>query len=411
MRRGKVLLSWAAYTAALVLLVVAGSEIALRLAKDRFRLEAFLLVHRSMWLHFLEQPQGNPLMPPFVVFANTGIKDPRRLERIAQLTRLPRNATLRAPDFLQSPADAARSAYTVRTNSLGFRDPERSRKKPPRTFRVICLGAYVTFGHGVEDDQAFPRVLERRLNSGRGGGPRFEVWNAGGHSATAIHGLALLETELFDYEPDLLILEYGFSDKVTMADQFTPVAMRLPTRRLPGRLILRALRPFADLLTRSYLCAAVVTRIQRAHQPQNIRRWRGVTRRTIEAARQRGIPVIILDHLAMMGPPKPLFTELASEPGVRYHSVDAALRSLPPSPEQISSWRAGGGWFSEWAPFSTLKNEHGLPLLSTLSLPYGPYLVDIFHPNRWGHEAIARMLERPVRSSAAAAQGSGPRTP
>lgn len=391
-------LSWSAYAAVFLLCVACGTELALRFSPARPRLEGFLRMHRGMWEHFLAAPTGNPLLPPFVVFADTGLDDAARLRRIAEHARLPRSAVLNAPDFLRPIAEAERTTFQVRTNSLGFRDPERRKQKPPRTFRVICLGAYVTFGHAVEDDEAFPRVLEKRLNAQRGSGVRFEVWNAGRQASPAVHGLALLETELFDYRPDLLVLEYGFVDKATVADQFTPVALRLPDGPA-ARSAFRALRFAADLATRSYLLAAAAQRLQQAYAPRNISRWMRTMRRIIAAARERGIPVILLDQLGSLGPPKPLFEKLASGPGLRYCSLDRAFQDFPPSPEQIREWRDAGGWSSEWEDFTRIEGLPRGPFMSPLS--YAPYLTNFYHPNRWGQRAVARMLETPVREAAA----------
>ncbi len=51
----------------------------------------------------------------------------------------------------------------VTTNSLGYRDREFSITKPPHGFRVLAIGDSVTFGHGVLAEEAWPKVLERRL--------------------------------------------------------------------------------------------------------------------------------------------------------------------------------------------------------------------------------------------------------
>ena len=42
----------------------------------------------------------------------------------------------------------------IRINNLGFRGRDLSERKPPGTFRILCLGDSYTFGDHVDDDQA-----------------------------------------------------------------------------------------------------------------------------------------------------------------------------------------------------------------------------------------------------------------
>ena len=51
----------------------------------------------------------------------------------------------------------------VTTNSLGLREGERLRAKPPGTYRIVALGDSITMGWGVSQDMTFPAQLERQL--------------------------------------------------------------------------------------------------------------------------------------------------------------------------------------------------------------------------------------------------------
>ena len=52
------------------------------------------------------------------------------------------------------------------TNSRGFRGTrEYAVPKPAKVFRVITLGDSVVDGYGVEDDQTFSAVLEKKLSA------------------------------------------------------------------------------------------------------------------------------------------------------------------------------------------------------------------------------------------------------
>ena len=73
------------------------------------------------------------------------------------------------------PGHDARWTYTI--NSLGLRGPE-PRAEEPGLRRVLTLGDSFTFGWAVDDDEAYPRILETLLNADVGA-PPVEVINAG----------------------------------------------------------------------------------------------------------------------------------------------------------------------------------------------------------------------------------------
>src|SRR5438105_1128358 len=62
-------------------------------------------------------------------------------------------------------------------NSHGHRDVEVAAKKPPGVFRILVLGDSFTVGANVRQEEAYPKVLERRLRSVYGS--RIQVVNSG----------------------------------------------------------------------------------------------------------------------------------------------------------------------------------------------------------------------------------------
>lgn len=91
----------------------------------------------------------------------------------------------------------------VTINSLGFRDPPRSRIKPPGTTRIICLGSSNTYGALVQNGQTYPAALEKLLNSRLAG--KYEVWNGGVSAYVIPQDLAAAAKAVREYSPDLLI--------------------------------------------------------------------------------------------------------------------------------------------------------------------------------------------------------------
>jgi lysophospholipase L1-like esterase len=96
----------------------------------------------------------------------------------------------------------------VRTNSLGLRERELPQEKPPATRRVVFLGDSVTFGAGVLDEQAFPRLLEADL---RRDGP-VETVNAAVVGYNTEQELARFETAGLRYQPDVVVLTFVVND-------------------------------------------------------------------------------------------------------------------------------------------------------------------------------------------------------
>lgn len=380
--------------AAFILVVLALSEASLRFLthrreRNRPTMESLrtstMIMHR-LWGQWLDKGPAHPFKPPFTVLANRDFDDPKRMEAAYALSRLQPGKTWTVPDFLQSPESAQEHLFTITSNALGFRDPPRTAAKPPRTYRVLCLGAYQTFGLGVDDEQAYPRVMERLLNAGAAGGMRFEVWNGGLPSATAILGLARMQREVFEYRPDIILLDYGFVDAITLDDNLMPVALRLPSKNTPSALMKRALgKVLSSPLARSYLINKALQRAMHLHRRESLRGWEEAMTRMIRLARSKGVPVFLLDQGWVLAPESD-FERLASiEEGVQFIGVRRLFQQFPPSEEQVRLFHERYNWTREFEPFPRgLRREY-------------VYQVDIFHPNAWGHEVIARAVAERVR--------------
>lgn len=96
------------------------------------------------------------------------------------------------------------------TNSLGYRDRERSPAKPPGTRRVVALGDSFSWGVGVEFEDAWPQRLERGLARHRG--EAWEVVNLSREGMNTVEQAEQLATEGLAYQPDLVVLGYCLND-------------------------------------------------------------------------------------------------------------------------------------------------------------------------------------------------------
>jgi lysophospholipase L1-like esterase len=92
-------------------------------------------------------------------------------------------------------------------NSRGFRGPEIPLKKPPATLRIACLGDSVTFGR---PGASYPALLEKKLSEKLG--RPVEAMNFGVPGYSSWQGMKLLPETLDLYEPDVVIILFGWND-------------------------------------------------------------------------------------------------------------------------------------------------------------------------------------------------------
>jgi hypothetical protein len=109
--------------------------------------------------------------------------------------------------YLHPGLDVRWNGKGFRTNSLGYRGPEIARAKPPGTFRVVVLGSSNTLGHGVEDDEVYPRKLERWLDERAGPGRKVEVVNLAVSGDAPTQRLLRLRTEAARLDPDWILCD------------------------------------------------------------------------------------------------------------------------------------------------------------------------------------------------------------
>jgi lysophospholipase L1-like esterase len=110
-------------------------------------------------------------------------------------------------------SEAPGGAYRLRTNALGLRDERALVPKSAGTLRVLALGDSMTFGLGVEREEAWPAVLERSLSKKIAPRP-VEVVNAGVSCWGQCEEVAFLEHRARALEPDLVVLEFTVANDV-----------------------------------------------------------------------------------------------------------------------------------------------------------------------------------------------------
>ncbi|PLX72282.1 MAG: hypothetical protein C0615_12485 [Desulfuromonas sp.] len=92
------------------------------------------------------------------------------------------------------------------TNSFGFRDREFNVVKPEGTIRIAVLGASITMGSGVKDQEIYSRVLQNLFTQDEH--PQVEILNfaIGGYNSSDI--IAVYETHITRFKVDVVVLNF-----------------------------------------------------------------------------------------------------------------------------------------------------------------------------------------------------------
>jgi lysophospholipase L1-like esterase len=99
----------------------------------------------------------------------------------------------------------------IKINSDGFRDYEYAIEKPVNTYRIIALGDSFTYGAGVELEDSWPKILERKLNE-LNNGVHYEVLNFGVPGYNIHDQVEFLKMKGIKYTPDLVIFTFLGND-------------------------------------------------------------------------------------------------------------------------------------------------------------------------------------------------------
>lgn len=131
-----------------------------------------------------------------------------------------------AVNFKQSVSDDRSHVHTpnsrgslmgvpIAINSKGLRDSEYDYKKPEGVYRILIVGDSLTFGWGVESQDTFSGILEKRLNEQNtlsGKYKEIQVINAGIGNYNTTQELVFLREDGLKYEPDEVMLAHFTND-------------------------------------------------------------------------------------------------------------------------------------------------------------------------------------------------------
>lgn len=299
----------------------------------------------KLWMRSAEE-RKTILEPPFQVFVNKNFQDQERMDFIFKHSPLPPNMNVTAENFLRLNDLPVNETFTATINSLSFRDPERTIKKPKGTFRIIVLGSYPAFGHAVNDHETYSYILEKALNEKFKGKIKFEVWNGGRQGGTSIMGYSRLINEVQRYNPDLVLWDYGWielylsRDRVRHNDKYTVIKQygSLETK-------------FLDFCIRSplsifKLCQVSVQKATKISYSDAISGWRESMNLVMDWSVKNKIPVVYLRHEGVTIPAREY--EAFHNPDKNFHYVDTSPSLIGPATnEEIQEFWSRKNWISE----------------------------------------------------------------
>ncbi|UCE59193.1 MAG: SGNH/GDSL hydrolase family protein [Phycisphaerales bacterium] len=110
-------------------------------------------------------------------------------------------------------ARSMRSGVEVVINSSGFRDDEFPAGTPSDTVRVVLVGDSVAWGWGQPMDGAFPQVLERLpVEHLRATGNSAVVYNLAVDGYATSQEIRILETRGLAFDPHVIVVSYVLND-------------------------------------------------------------------------------------------------------------------------------------------------------------------------------------------------------
>lgn len=118
-----------------------------------------------------------------------------------------------------------------RLNRHGLRGADFPEEKQPGVVRIVAMGDSASFGVQMADvtrdlplivlDGAFPLLLKEKLGPYALPNRHYEVINAGVIGYSTLQGLRYLRREVLRWNPDVLLIRYGFNDHWVREPKYT----------------------------------------------------------------------------------------------------------------------------------------------------------------------------------------------
>lgn len=273
----------------------------------------------------------------------------------------------------------------LKSNSDGFRTRDIPVNKDENVYRIAVLGDSTAFGWGVNQQERFSDILEKKLNNS-GGQYCYEILNFGIPGYTTFHGKEVFDRYVLKYSPDMVILSFGANDgkKISTAakeimqsrglmEDIKYFLWNFKTYRLLRKIILARTNPFDNVSSNT---GSREKKVPYA----TLQEFRGNLEYIVDNSLERGIQPVLLglccpiDYLAKM-------SALArTKKIVMLDGMQVLIRLVPGI--------QAGEIYPRLARY--YRDLYGEDVLKERRLLY--VTNDTCHPNTLGHQLIADIL-------------------
>jgi lysophospholipase L1-like esterase len=221
----------------------------------------------------------------------------------------------------------------VETNRWGMRDKDYEKTPPPNALRIAVLGASHVFGSGVNNDETFENVLERRLNQEAAGGShvRYEILNFAVAGYTAVESLATLEDKVFQFHPNYV---FYFEHNNAASREMEDITKVIRNRASARYGFLEEIAREAGVDETTDLAVA-----RRKLQPYREDILRDVYQKYAEVTRAKGVPFVWI-YLPRVRTEEPPATELrlAQQAGLITLELTGVYDGYDYAPLRLAPW-------------------------------------------------------------------------
>lgn len=248
-----------------------------------------------------------------------------------------------APSYLRwrmrPDLDMTWNGVPFRTNSRGYRTPEVAFPKPDGVYRIAFFGSSNTMGHGVGDDEAYPRLMEPWLDRLTDPGVRVELVNLSVSGDSPSRRLARMAEEAAGYEPDWILCDASVLDPALEEMHLEAVVRAEPRPEIPPALdyVRRALeRSGASPTDPPEVLRRKLQREAKGLLEESYKGW-------AEQARRLGVPLtVVIIPRADARLDNPVLDKIIHA-AIRHERLDAldlgdAFADLEPDEFRVSPW-------------------------------------------------------------------------